>query len=56
MCMIFNGGAKKCDAIRGIKVVEKIRYLGMPVNDVRMCFREYKDEMIKIAKRMANVT
>ena len=56
MCMVLNGGGEKCDVIRGVKVVEKIRYLGMQVNEGRKCFKEYKGEKIKMAEKMANVT
>ena len=53
--IIFNL-EKKPKLIRGIEVTDKIKYLGVTVNNSRDCFREHKMKTLEKAKRLANMT
>ena len=53
--IIFNM-QEKPDTIRNIKVADKIKYLGVTINDKRNCFQVQKEEMFQKANRLANMT
>ena len=47
---------EKIEEIEGIKVTDKMKYLGVNINNQKNCFREHKEEILKKAQRMANLT
>ena len=53
--MVFGGcdGARR---VRGMEVVDEIRYLGVVVSARRDCFRKNRMERIESAERMVNMT
>ena len=53
--IIFNM-KQKPDTIGNIKVAEKLKYLGVTVNDKRNCFQVQKEEMFQKASKLANMT
>ena len=53
--MIF-GSRNKPDFIKNIRVVQKIKYLGVFINDCDNHFKTHKEEKIKMGRRMANLT
>jgi len=53
--IIFNMKDKP-ERIRDIEVSDKLKYLGILINDSKKCFRIQKEEMIKKARKLANVT
>ena len=55
-CFILYNVNEKIEAIEGIKVTDKIKYLGVHINNQKNCFREHKEEMLKKAQSMANLT
>ena len=44
------------EEIEGIKVTDKIKYLGININNIKNCFKDHKEEILKKAQRMANLT
>ena len=44
------------ERIGEIEVVREVKYLGIVINDNTRCFRRHKEEKIKQARRMANMT
>ena len=46
----------KLEEIEGIKVIDKIKYLGVTINNNKNCFREYKKEILQKAQKLANMT
>ena len=54
-CMIYNE-KNKPENIRGIAVMEKMKYLGVIINDKVECFKEHKNDKITLCKKMANMT
>ena len=53
--MIFNVN-EEIKEIEGIKVVDKIKYLGVIINNKKLCFQEHKKNMLKKAQSLANLT
>ena len=53
--LIFNQRNQPVD-IKGIKVVNNLKYLGVTLNNGRDCFKIHKQNMFKKAKRLANQT
>ena len=54
-----KGRQKKEDRIKeveGIEVVESVKYLGIEISDGRDIFKKHKEEIIKKAEAMANLT
>lgn len=47
---------KAPEIIEGIKVTEKIKYLGITINNTRNCFKYQKRMMINKPQKLANVT
>ena len=54
-CIIYNE-KNKPESIRGITVTEKMKYLGVIINDKVECFKEHKTDKITLCKKMANMT
>ena len=58
--MIFKKGQKKLfeqiKELEGIEVVDKIKYLGIEINEGRDIFKKHKEEAIDRAREMANRT
>ena len=42
--------------IAGTKVTNTIKYLGVTINDSRICFKKHKELMMIMARRLANMT
>ena len=53
--IIFNM-ENKPESIENIKVSEKIKYLGITINDSKTCFKIQKEETLKKARKLANQT
>lgn len=53
--IIFNM-ENKPENIGGISVGDRIKYLGIIVNDKKNCFQMQKEEMFRKARRLANMT
>ena len=58
--LIFRKGRQKEEdrvkEVEGIEVVESVRYLGIEISDGRDIFKKHKEEIIKKAEAMANLT
>ena len=55
--MIFRRRRKEnVERIGEIELVRELKYLGIAINDNTQCFRRHKEEKIKQARRMANMT
>lgn len=54
-CMIFNGTGNEAGSVRGIQIVEKMKYLGTLITQHKDCFKENRKDRMKLAERMANV-
>ena len=55
-CMIFNMKENLPCKVKGIQVVEEIKYLGVQITNDRNCFGKYKKEKIKLARKLMNLT
>ena len=44
------------DFCKNMKVVDKIKYLGVQINNSENCFKVHKEEKLKQARKMANLT
>ena len=53
--IIFNM-PEKPENIKGISVRDRIKYLGITINDKKNCFQVQKEEMFSKARRLANMT
>ena len=53
--MIFNT-KQKMDQVGGIKVVEEMKYLGITINNGRDIFKNHKENKIKLAETLSNIT
>lgn len=53
--ILFNT-TEEIEEIEGIKVTDKIKYLGININNTKNCFKVHKEEIMKKAQRMANLT
>ena len=53
--IIFNMKEKPKE-IEKIEVVDEIRYLGVQISNSRDCFKQYKDQKIRLAQKMSNMT
>ena len=54
--MIFNDKENELRSINGIKVVTEIKYLGVTINNSRNCFKNHKNNKIKQARKLSNLT
>ena len=52
--LIYNLKENRPVEVGGIKVVSKIKYLGVTVTDDRDCFKEHKEECVLKAMKMVN--
>ena len=55
-CMIFNYRGAPIELLKGMEVVEQLRYLGVTVVNKQNCFLQHKKEKIMQARKMANLT
>ena len=53
--MIFINNGNKPRHVEGMKVVDRIKYLGIDVVNLRDCFKEYRKEKIMMSHRMSNL-
>ena len=53
--MVFNGSEETDLDLGDVRVVNKIRYLGVDINNGRDCFKMQKMEKVNLARRMVNV-
>ena len=54
-CILFNSTENR-NEINDIKHIDKIKYLGVVINNKRQCLNKYKNDKIKLAKHMENTT
>lgn len=54
-CILFNS-TENLNEINDIKHIDKIKYLGVVINNKRQCLNKYKKDKIKSAKHMENTT
>ena len=54
--MIFNYRGAPIELLKGMEVVDQLRYLGVTVVNKRNCFLQHKEEKIMKARKMANLT
>ena len=54
-CILFNS-TENLNEINDIKHIDKIKYLGVVINNKRQCLNKYKNDKIKLAKHMENTT
>ena len=55
-CMIFNYRGASIELLKGMEVVEQLRYMGVTVFNKRNCFLQHKKEKIMQARKIANLT
>ena len=53
--LIYNQ-REQPDTIANIKICNKIKYLGITIENKKNCFREHKKEKLNKAKQLANMT
>ena len=53
--IIFNV-KEKPEMIGGINITDKIKYLGITINDSKNCFKAQKEKIMEKARKMANMT
>ena len=54
--MVFNESERVDGMVGGVRMVERMRYLGVDVTAGRDCYAENRKRKIELAERMANVT
>ena len=54
--VVIFGSNPNINTINNIKVVSSFKYLGVTLGEKKDCYQEHKEEKIKMAKRMANMT
>ena len=54
-CMTFNYREATIGLLKGMEVVEQLRYLGVMAVNKRNCFLQHKKEKIMPARKMANL-
>ena len=54
--MIFNYRGAPIELLKGMEVVERLRYLGVTVVNKWNCFLQHKKKKIMQARKMANLT
>ena len=55
-CLIFNYRGAPIELLKGMEVVERLRYLGVTVVNKQNCFLQHQKEKIMQARKMANLT
>ena len=55
-CMIFTYRGAPIKLLKGMEVVEQLRFLGVTVVNKRNCFLQHKKGKIMQARKMANLT